>query len=170
MNNRKNGNGIFSSVPNPIRKRVKTTGSGVVSADVLKRAENVIIKLADDYLDWAKSDLIRLQYTYEQLIENVDNRQENLDLMYTLVHDMKGQGGTFGYTLMTRVGDQLCRFIDHLDDTVSISLQDETIQIHIDAMRMVLTSKIRGDGGDLGKQVLKGIEAVQKKIRREKNK
>ena len=68
-----------------------------------------------------------------------------------LAHDLKGQGGTFGYPLITTFADSLFQFTDagarQTDNYVQI------VQAHIDSIRAVVAGEIRGDGGQTGREL-----------------
>ncbi len=75
---------------------------------------------------------------------------------------MRGQGGTFGYPLISVFGKML------YDATGGECREDdnavEIVKAHIDAMRAVLRDKISGDGGKIGRELLVSLkEAIQKR-------
>ena len=75
---------------------------------------------------------------------------------------MKGQGGTFGFDLITTIADQLCQIIENVEDLNEDEL--EAIRIHIEAMKLVINKKMRGTGGNEGSTVLSGLEQVLRKL------
>ena len=159
--------GVFVEVPNLLRNKVKTTGKNLVNLDMLDKAEDVLAGMAQEYLEWANRDLIILQYAYEDLCEGDGDRKEYLDQVFSISHDMKGQGGTFGYDLVTLVGNYLCRLIENYDNTVSDKRLNDAVGIHVDALHLIISSNIRGDGGEQGKSILSGIEIIGKKLIKE---
>ena len=75
-----------------------------------------------------------------------------------IAHELRGQGGTFGYPLITLFGKSLydvtkppCR---HTDADLEI------VKAHIDTMRAVLREKIEGDGGEIGQALFKALRAA----------
>ena len=73
-----------------------------------------------------------------------------------LALELRGQGGTFGYPLISTFGKMLydatgegCR---EDDNAVGI------VKAHIDAMRAVLREKIAGDGGKIGRALLASLK------------
>jgi two-component system chemotaxis response regulator CheY len=76
-----------------------------------------------------------------------------------ILHDIKGQGGTFGYELVTALaalGQSLTRPI--AGDTRLVHQHHD--QIHrcvtavVEATRLVLQNEVRGDGGEVGARLL----------------
>jgi len=148
--------------PKTLQNKVDKGGPGAVDLDALAKAEEVIANLADDYLDWVKEDLVRLETAYEELKKGEGDVKANLDSIFQIAHDMKGQGGSFGYDLMTAIGDQLCRMVERMETVGPRELT--MVRVHIDAMRVVITKSLKGDGGNEGRQLLMGLTLVGDKV------
>lgn len=148
--------------PQTLQSKVEKGGPGSVDLDAIARAEAVIANLADDYLDWVREDFVRLEAAYETLKTGGDNKA-NIDALFQIAHDMKGQGGSFGYDLMTAIGDHLCRLVEDLEKVGPRELV--MIRVHIDAMRVVITKALKGDGGNEGRQLLMGLSLVVEKAK-----
>ena len=148
--------------PNTLSAKVTKGGPGAVNLATLEKAEQVIADLATNYLEWVEDDLQRLQGAFADLKDGNGDQSLALNKIFELVHDMKGQGGTFGYNLMTVIGDQLCRYIETLDGHAS-SDAIEVIQLHVDALQVVISQNLSADGGAVGIQLLQGLEQVMAK-------
>jgi len=148
--------------PNLLKAKVKTGGPGAVDAATLERAEAAVANLTDQYLDWVVQDLDRIGKAFEEL-ETADEGSvpEKLEAVFQISHDIKGQGGSFGYDMMTSVGNQLCRLIEYADATNPKLI--EAVGVHIETMKLVISQKIKGDGGKVGEQMLSGLEQIFKK-------
>ena len=57
---------------------------------------------------------------------------------------MKGQGGSFGYQLMTSIGDMLCGLVEGRQEAPPDLI--EAIQVHIATMKLVIRTYGRGWG------------------------
>jgi len=148
--------------PQTLQNKVEKGGPGAVDLEALAKAEEVIANLADDYLDWVREDLVRLEAAYEQLKNAEGDAAAELENVFQIAHDMKGQGGSFGYDLMTAIGDQLCRLVEKMDKAGPRELK--MIRVHIDAMRVIITKELKGDGGNEGRQLLMGLTLVGDKV------
>ncbi len=148
--------------PNNLKSKVSTGGPGAVDLDAIARAEQAIANLAGDYVNWAKEDLAKLDAAYAELkaSDGTDNKAQ-LDLIFHIAHDMKGQGGSFGYDLMTAIGDKLCRLVEKIEKASAREI--DMVRVYTDAMRVVINHELKGDGGAEGKQLLMGLELVIKK-------
>jgi len=148
--------------PNSLKSKVTVGGPGAVDPQALERAEKAIASMTDDYLDWVRQDLIKIDAAFDALRNAEGERKDELDAVFQLAHDIKGQGGSFGYDLMTALGNQLCRMIerlDHCDDDVI-----DAIGVHIDSMKLVIGQDLKGDGGAAGEKMLAGLEKVYEKV------
>ena len=148
--------------PDTLKKKVKTGGPGAVDLDTLKRAEAVIADMTDNYMEWVAKDLAKIHRALEDLKGEKKDHKDALARIFQLSHDMKGQGGSFGYTLMTILGGTLCNFVENLEDAGPAEV--EVIQLHINAMDLVIAKQMKGDGGKEGERLLKGLGLVAAKI------
>ena len=94
------------------------------------------------------------------------NRRGHIGRMFRMVHDLKGQGGTFNYPLITDLGTALCAFVDGAHDFEESEIA--IIRKFVESMRVVADHRIHQDGGDtdralLGKmnQIVQNYEAAR---------
>lgn len=144
-----------------LNSKVTVGGPGAVDEGTLERAEQVIQGMSEDYLKWAKDDLARLANAFAVLknAKGTGDTAAQLDAIFSVSHDIKGQGGSFDFQLMTIVGNQLCRFIENLNGKADASAI-EVIELHVNALQAVMAQKLKGDGGQIGKAFLRGLEQV----------
>ena len=76
--------------------------------------------------------------------------------LYEIAHNIKGMGGSFGFDLMTDMGDLLCAYLNACDDN---PVQPETLAKFHGGMALVLEHKITGDGGAAGQELLGKLKA-----------
>ncbi len=148
--------------PDTLSAKVKKGGPGAVDLAAIERAESVIANMADSYLDWVEDDLVRITKAQEELKANREEPEGRLDKVFQIAHDMKGQGGSFGYDLMTILGNDLCRFIESKKSVSNVDI--EVIDLYINTMQIVISKRMSGDGGAEGNKVLTGLAAVVAKI------
>lgn len=153
----------FIQPPDTLSGKVQVTEGGV-DLDALEKAEALIAGLQGNYLEWVEGDLSKLQTTYQAALD-VEGAQRRAALgdVFSVAHDVKGQGGSFNYHLMTAIGNSLCRFIEKLPGDVSRAQMD-AIKVHIDAMRLVIAQRLEGDGGKTGANLMRGLDAVKAKV------
>lgn len=150
--------------PDTLKAKVSVGGPNAVDMDALERAEQVIANMADNYIDWVEEDLKKISGAFGRLTENEGDRAKDLERVFAVAHDMKGQGGSFGYELITAIGNNLCRLLERFDDSVTPQVQNEAIRIHIEAMKLIINNRMKGDGGPQGAAILDGVEKMVLKL------
>lgn len=129
--------------------------AGELPIELLAEAEEQLQRAALDFSTWALEYLSTLADLCTEALLEPGQRSRHFGEIQTLALELRGQGGTFGYPLISTIGKLLfdltaegCREDDHAV---------EIVKCHIDAMRAILREKISGDGGEVGQAVLKGL-------------
>lgn len=138
----------------------------------LARAEAAVADLAKSYVGWAIADVEKCA---EHLATaraaapagnpaegTAEERMIAVQALYAIAHNIKGQGSSFGFPLMTRLGNSLCQLTRTRRPVSDADLN--VIQAHLDAMRLVLAQGIRGDGGALGDKLAQRLETMVTEI------
>lgn len=72
--------------------------------------------------------------------------------IFQLAHNLKGQGSTFGYPLVTEIADELCRF---LRARTAPSERDLALVAgYASALDTVSRNRVTGDGGQIGQRII----------------
>jgi HPt (histidine-containing phosphotransfer) domain-containing protein len=130
-------------------------GKGIDPA-VLERAEQAVAAMAHSYLEWAAKDVGRLQAavgTARPLGEAA-----SLEELRAIAHEVRGQGGSFGFPLISRVATSLYRL---LRESEHLSAEGfDIVEAHVEALRAVVAQRVKGDGGSTGQQLAGELEAM----------
>ncbi len=110
---------------------------------------------------WALNDLREIYSLLAAARANPAPDLENVRRILRLSHDIKGKGATFGYPLLTTIAQLLYRFIDR--DEAKAATRLDLVTAHIDAMTIVVSLGIRGQGGALGTQLSTALEHAAEK-------
>jgi hypothetical protein len=148
----------FINAPNNLRKAKVGTGRAKLDMKVLKKAENVVEKIQQEYSDWALEDLAALDDVLKALKSGDGEQPAALRALYTLSLDMKGQGGSFGFRMMSEVAARLNDFIA-LRGALS-KLDIEVVDAHIAALHALYRENVRDDGGKMGTALLIGLDKI----------
>ena len=118
----------------------------------LARAETVVQSMRGDYLVWARDEIHAIEKLYRKLRATPANRGAIIMEIANIAHDIKGNGGSFGYDLMTAIGGSLSTFCRAIGGSRAElgNARFEVIRVHIDAMKMVIDRRLEGDGGETG--------------------
>lgn len=141
--------------PNNLRKAKIGEGPGKLDPELLKRAEKAVAKMSQDYTTWAAEDLTQLEARLASLRKDGADTLSEFKEIFRLALDMKGQGGSFGYLLITAIADSLVKFVEDRTKTDGIDL--EVIAAHLGAMRAVFSEEVLDDGGPVGEQLMDGL-------------
>ncbi|MFZ5609125.1 MAG: hypothetical protein ACOY99_05910 [Pseudomonadota bacterium] len=131
--------------------------------EVMAQAEKLFEDMAEDYPDWVSGLITQLSDLHHRCVDTPEERRPTFERIAGIAHDMKGQGGTFGYPLITEFASSLYDFAN-LRGQYSDN-QVEIIKAHIDAMRAVIRERVSGDGGELGAQLAQSLKASIEKYK-----
>jgi hypothetical protein len=126
--------------------------------ETLARAEEATTALRANYTQWARIDVDQAQALLDAAKGDPERRRAHLDLAYAAMHNIKGQGASFGYPLVTRIGQSLCRFIAPGRALDEAGLK--VAQAHLDALKLVLDKQIAGKGGEVGDKLAARLESL----------
>ena len=149
-------------VPNTLKLKVSYGPYGVDAA-MLEKAEALIANLQGDFVVWVQEDLKKLQQHFDAAMAlPVEERGHAMKEVFGVLHNMKGQGGSFGFPLVTQLANMLCRFME--TRTSFAQAEMETVLVCMNAIRLVVAERLSGDGGTKGEKLIKGIELVIQKF------
>ena len=144
--------------PNPLDKAKSGSGPVKIDPNILRQAEQAVDELQDDYPSWAQKDIDGLRAAIASAQSDPGTLTQSISDIYKCALDLKGQGGGFGYDLITSIGDLLTKFMEERE---TVSKRDfEIICAHVDAMQAVIRQDIKGDGGKIGNQIVDGLHEL----------
>jgi hypothetical protein len=127
-------------------------------AAVLARAQAAVADLAVNFVGSAVVDLDRSAAFLKTARENPAERAASVRDIYGIAHNLKGQGPSFGYPLITRIGQSLCQLTRRESAFSDADLG--TVQAHLDAIRLILAKEIKGNGGEVGDKLAARLETL----------
>ncbi len=166
----RNGNSVMTNdrkasvIPSPgklLKARLDRGRGDVMDRALLERAEAAVQGMSEDYHLSALDDIAELRGLARAVAEGAADDESATGRIYSIALDVKGQGATFGYPLVTQIGDSLVRFMDGRTRLGRRGAQ--IVAAHADALRAVLGNDIRGDGGPLGAKLLGGLSILLRK-------
>ena len=140
----------------------KTAGAGggsgplVIDPKALEAATAALEKMAEDYPDWVTKHVEELRTHHARCVDTPNDRRRRFAMMREIAHDMKGQGGTFGYPLITTFATSLYDCVGPRSGTTDDHI--EIVKSHIDSMAAVIKDRIKGNGGEIGKALTQGLK------------
>lgn len=113
-------------------------------------------ELQDNYLQWTESALADMRTHHAKLCRDPESAAIIQDI-FSIAHNIKGMGASFGFPLMTETGVSFCRYIRSLDGQV---IDPDVIDAHIRSLEVILSNRIQGDGGDIGKELIDSLTTM----------
>jgi len=102
-----------------------------------------------------------LRTAFDHAMNQPAERSGALGRLFGIAHNMKGQGGSFGYDLITSIGSSLCECLRGREAATDELMR--VIKAHIDGLAVVFEHDLKGDGGELGQRLaerLRGLVAA----------
>lgn len=147
----------------PTSLRDKVTPNEETKPD-FSSADDAIANLGVEFVKRLPEELAAIEAAFQALEDDPKDNQRNKKL-FGIVHDLKGQAGTFDYTLITVIGNDLCRFLERPIEMSAPRLK--VIGFHVEAMKMVAKKNITGDGGDHGRKMVDTLHSMVQQVLQE---
>lgn len=154
-------------LPNRLREKIAglTRGPLKIDPELLKAAENQLDRMENDYSDWVRGSLRHLN---EALAESrsddsgISKIGAAIVRINKIAHDLRGQGSTFGYPLITSFAKSLYECTLDPGDVEERLL--DLVGAHIDGISAVIREKIKGDGGALGRELINSLDSAREQF------
>ncbi len=127
-----------------------------IDPNALQAANAALEKMSEDYPDWVGKIIVELRGHLLRCIDTPAVRARRYAMIRHIAHDMKGQGGTFGFPLITTFASSLYDCVGPRSGTTDSHI--EIIKSHIDAMSAVIKDRVKGNGGEVGKALTAGLK------------
>lgn len=158
----------FYRVRNTLRAKASGGGgdsgeTGTLAKEALERAEAEFKKMAEDYPDWVGKYIKQI---YQELVGAKEKAPEQRTTFFVRInqvaHELTGQGGTFGYPLISTFGKSLFEMTSAREGSIAED-QLNLAKTHVDAMQAVIKGRVAGDGGAVGAELVKSLnDAIAK--------
>lgn len=133
--------------------------------DAVREAEEAIKALADTLVVWTGESLQSARATLAEAMETPGANQDAVHRIFGIAHDMKGQGGSFDYHLVTSIAGMLCDYVRDTKDPLDTPYL-KVVEAHLSALGFVLDRAITGSGGEIGQKLEDKLRDVVEKVGR----
>ncbi len=151
-------------VPNLLRAKIGP-GKGIDKA-LVQKADQAIVEQSGIFLERARNDIQTLDGKTTAMEDATDDSVRKIAQQeaYAIVHELRGEAGTYGYKLVSTIANAQCRYIEDLaEDTTAVPA---IIRAHTDALRAVIGGDITGDGGEVGKELNENLRLLVAKLQK----
>lgn len=150
----------FSHPPKRLAAKVRKKG-GPTAEQAILRALNAAEDLMDHYQGWAVDDLTKLWKAYEGS-RSAATDSESIAEMFEIAHGVRGEGGSFGFQLISTAGDSLCKF---LEDRATLNTAElEVVKVHILTMRAVFRQNLKGPQPTINRELQQLLALLRKRM------
>ncbi len=124
------------------------------AADLIKRGEEAMEGLSENFDAWMKDELERLLDARNKILDGGIN-DVAIEALHVVAHDMKGSSTTYGYPLAARVAATLSTLTQQvLTEEPSLDL----INAHVDAIRAIIQGGIKHADDPVGKEIADNLQ------------
>ena len=123
-------------------------------ADRLAMAAEAIDAMKGDYIVQLQKNMATLKATWARVDAKCPNAAD-LDDLFDLAHNLKGQAGTFGYDLVTSVAASLCEL---RGEDRSNPNKMKAVGQHVSVLERIVAKNIVGHGGDTGAKIVQALQ------------
>lgn len=125
---------------------------------IIARAEAELSAMKDAYLIAVTADIDETGVQLERVRKSAGRDGEALQAIFTLMHNIKGQGSTFGYMFVTELADIACTVLR--DRTTTTPAELKVVEQARSVMKVTIDRRMEGTGGDKGRDLLARLQAM----------
>jgi hypothetical protein len=130
----------------------------VFDQEALVRADNALQELSADMRQWLAADIAQL-HSARLVAERDGWSVASLETVFSVAHDIKGTGATYGSVLATKLAASLCRCIETDVGKAAARRNPALVRAHVDALRAAARDRLRLNAHPVGFAVLRELEA-----------
>ena len=142
----------FIKPPNRLRQKV---GYGGINPMLLTRGNEYIATNKFDFEPYAKDFLITLEDSILEINAGKLSGKDAIDVLSRPVMELKGNGGMFGYNLISEIADIVLNFLENIDELNDDAY--EILDVHQKTLKIIVSNQLRGDGGNVGNELAREL-------------
>ncbi|HEY0105467.1 MAG TPA: Hpt domain-containing protein [Rhizomicrobium sp.] len=140
--------------PNILKAKVGSALGGIDTA-ALKRAEAAVETLKTEFHGWLATDVARLGECRDRLVRSPSEKARGE--LFRAAHDLKGEGETLEFPMISRLAASLTRLIDTANPAMEFPLG--LVDAHVAAIRVVFRDKVRSMADKTAAALAEELEA-----------
>ncbi len=145
--------------PNTLRSRLDDGKAAKgFDASLLAKAEKALDDVKPQVQQHVQGEIGRLQALMAKVAASQGKDQAAMKDMFGAAFELKGQGTSAGFNLITRFGDSLCRYIEALKDPGAKEIA--ILKAHVDSIAAIMSRGIQGDNNPIGLAIAAELEKV----------
>jgi hypothetical protein len=156
-----------AAAPSPAAPEEKEADLSDASIDEMEKAGEAAIASESDNYSKVRLDDIAEIFNLVRAIKQPDAPVKDiLEGIYRKSLDVKGMGNTFGFPLLTKVGDLLCDFVRGPNpDSFKVLAKLQVVETHAIIMKMIVDSNMHDEKDELAKELIGELEEMVAKFK-----
>jgi len=150
--------GLSYEILTPPNKLKEKVGDGGFDPTAVTRAQRAVQAMAGGYVGQAEAHVAALRQAMNLALVDADLKAAGVRQIYDKTHQLRGEGGTFGFPLITSIGALLCGYIDRASSPADAEL--DVVSAHIDAMSGIIANRITGINNAVCRQILNDLKTL----------
>lgn len=145
--------------PNVLRSRLEDgRASKGLDPSLLAKAEKALDDIKPQVQQHVQGEVGRLQAVMAKVLASQGKDQAAMKEMFGISFELKGQGTSAGFNLITRFGDSLCRYIEAVKEPGAKEIA--IMKAHVDSISAIMGRGIQGDNNPIGLAIAAELEKV----------
>lgn len=149
---------------NNLASKAGITKATQVPKEILDRAQAVVENISAEFPQYVQEEIERLR-GMARVLSSAETQEEKRaaaeDVMFA-AHDFKGQGGSFGYPLLSKIAASLYHLVKQAPEFDAHIMT--AIKVHIDSVAVVNALKIKDPEHPEGKRLVSEVEALTRRL------
>jgi hypothetical protein len=141
-----------------LKEKIQKPG-GISAQEAVKRGQEALNEMRGDYKVELTQDIVQLTRLFKKKPKVYAPKDEWWQEIRKKLLDMRNVAGSFDYTLVTIVADNLLDYLDNVEDDAYF---DDVFDSHISALQHISTNDVRGKGGPEEYEMVKKLRAKVK--------
>jgi two-component system, chemotaxis family, chemotaxis protein CheY len=135
---------------------------GLTVDEMIDAGEAVMLQEAESYRAVQEQDIQELFFLIRELKQSEKPADRDLiERIYRKSYDLKGMGKTFDFQILSDTGDSHCNLLWKIPPAkMSTLFTIQGIEQHAMVMRLIVDQNMKGDGGELGLELIEGLRAI----------
>jgi hypothetical protein len=145
--------------PNTLRSMVDDGKlSKGLDPSLLNKAEKALEDAKPQIEAHVKGEVGRLQAVMSRVVASQGADTGALQELFHVAFELKGQGTSAGYSMVTRFADSLCRYTEIIKAPGAKEMA--IMKAHVDSITAIINGGIRGDQNPIGVAIAAELEKV----------
>lgn len=123
--------------------------------NAIARAEAELEKMSSQFDEWIVEEVDSLVSAWSAF-EKAPGEIESTANLHRRAHDLKGLAPTYGYPLIGRICNTLCKLTS--DETPDLNPPEVLLRSHVDAVRAMIAGKVKGADHPVGSVLVAELE------------